>query len=241
MVALRSALYLSFLGMTLILVAAPLSIIGWFLPYGVLANIGREWGKINLSALGFLCGLGYRVHGLDKLPKETCIVLSKHQSAWETIALRALLPPRHTWVIKRELLWTPLFGWAMAPYRPIAIDRSAGRRAARQLLQEGQKWLEEGRWVVIFPEGTRVAPGERKKYGIGGALLASKTGFPVLPIAHNAGVFWRRRDFKKYPGVIDLVIGDVFETDGMSASEINSRVEDWIESTVAKLPQSRVS
>jgi 1-acyl-sn-glycerol-3-phosphate acyltransferase len=178
---------------------------------------------------------------LDNLPAGTCIVLCKHQSAWETIALRALLPAQHTWVIKRELLWTPFFGWGIAAYRPIAIDRKAGRRAVKQLIDEGRKWLEKGRWVVIFPEGTRVAPGERKKYGIGGALLAQNTGFPVLPVAHNAGVFWRRRDFRKHPGVIDLVFGEAFETDGMSAMEINRRVEGWIEDTVAGLPQSRRS
>jgi 1-acyl-sn-glycerol-3-phosphate acyltransferase len=142
-------------------------------------------------------------------------------------------------VIKRELLWTPFFGWAMAAYRPIAIDRSAGRRAVKQLLDEGRGCLEAGRWVIIFPEGTRVAPGQRGRYGIGGALLAEKTGYPVLPIAHNAGVFWRRRDFRKYPGVVDLVVGEAFPPKGQRAAEINRRVEDWIEATVAELPQSR--
>lgn len=239
MVALRSILYFLYLFVTLILFALPISIIGWFLPYPWLAKLGQVWGRINLGGLAVLCGLKYRVQGLDKLPTETCIVLCKHQSAWETIALRALLPAQHTWVIKRELLWTPLFGWAIAAFRPISIDRGAGRRAVKQLLQEGRTWLDKGRWVVIFPEGTRVAPGQRKKYGVGGAMLAKQTGYPILPIAHNAGVFWRRRDFKKYPGVIDLVIGDVVETDGLSALEINRQVEDWIEATVAELPQSR--
>jgi len=241
MVALRSVLYFMFLFFTLILFALPISIIGWFLPYPWLAKLGQTWGRINLAGLAVLCGLKYRVHGMDKLPTKTCVVLCKHQSAWETIALRALLPAQHTWVIKRELLLTPLFGWAIAAFRPIAINRGAGRRAVKQLLQEGRKWLDMGRWVVIFPEGTRVAPGQHKKYGVGGAMLAEKTGYPVLPIAHNAGVFWRRRDFKKYPGVIDLVFGEVFETDGLSALEINRRCEDWIESTVAGLPQSRIS
>lgn len=239
MVRLRSIVYFLFLFVTLLLVALPISLFGWFLPYPWLARLGRAWGRLNLGGLGVLCGLRYRVQGLDKLPARPCIVLCKHQSAWETIALRALLPPEHTWVIKRELLWTPLFGWAIAAFRPIAINRGAGRRAVRQLLDEGRRWLDEGRWVVIFPEGTRVAPGQRKKYGIGGALLAEKTGYPVLPIAHNAGVFWRRRDLKKYPGVIDLVIGDLIDSGGLSAQEINRRAEDWIEATVTSLPQTR--
>jgi 1-acyl-sn-glycerol-3-phosphate acyltransferase len=238
-VGLRSGLYFLVLSLTTVVFAVPLSILGWFLPFPVIGRAGQLWGRINLEALSLICGLKYRIHGLNRLPAEPCIVLSKHQSAWETIALRAILPPNHTWVIKRELLWTPFFGWAMAAYRPIAIDRSAGRRAVRQLLQEGKKWLEAGRWVVIFPEGTRVAPGQRRKYGIGGALLAEKSGYPVLPVAHNAGVFWRRRDFRKYPGVVDLVFGDLLPSGGLTAAEINCQVEEWIEGRVAELPRTR--
>jgi 1-acyl-sn-glycerol-3-phosphate acyltransferase len=109
----------------------------------------------------------------------------------------------------------------------------------RKLLDEGKYWLDKGRWIVIFPEGTRVAPGQRKRYGQGGAMLAQKTGYPVMPIAHNAGVFWRRRDINKYPGCIDIVIGEPIRTAGLSAAEINRRVEDWIEAKVAKLPHER--
>jgi 1-acyl-sn-glycerol-3-phosphate acyltransferase len=241
LVSLRSLAYLLFLSLSILVFALPLAIVGWFLPYAFLGRAGRLWARLNLAALRVVCGLGYRVHGLERLPREPCIVLCKHQSAWETIALRALLPPDHTWVVKRELLWTPVFGWAMAAYRPIAIDRSAGRRAVRQLLREGRMWLQAGRSVVIFPEGTRVAPGERKRYGIGGALLAEKTGYPVLPVAHNAGIFWRRRDYRKYPGVVDLVFGDPFPSEGLSAGEINRRAEAWIEDEVAGLPQTRDS
>jgi 1-acyl-sn-glycerol-3-phosphate acyltransferase len=186
-----------------------------------------------------ICGLGYRIHGTENMPSDTCIVLCKHQSAWETIALRAILPPEHTWVLKRELLWAPFFGWALAPLRPIAIDRSTGRRAMNKLLDEGKYWLDRGRWIVIFPEGTRVAPGQRKRYGKGGAILASKTGYPIVPIAHNAGVFWRRRDINKYPGRIDVVIGQPLDTKGLTSAEISRRVEEWIEDTVAGLPQEK--
>jgi 1-acyl-sn-glycerol-3-phosphate acyltransferase len=167
------------------------------------------------------------------------VVLCKHQSTWETIALRALLPPAQTWILKRELLWVPFFGWGLAPFRPIAIDRKSGRRAVRQVLQEGQYWLARGRSIIVFPEGTRVAPGTRKRYGIGGALLAEKSGAPVVAIAHNAGVFWRRRELRKHPGVIDLVIGTPFSPRGLTAAEINRRAEQWIEARVAELPQSR--
>ena len=131
----------------------------------------------------------------------------------------------------------PLFGWSMAQFNPIAIDRSAGRKAIRQLLDQGLRALENGRWIIIFPEGTRVAAGERGHYGFGGAMLAEKAGRAVVPIAHNAGSFWARRDVRKYPGLIDVVIGPPIETKGRRAPEIGRDVEEWIEATVAGLPR----
>lgn len=239
MVLFRSIGYLAFLSLTTIVIAPILFAFKWVLPYQTLANLGKLWGRINLEAVGIICGLKYRLHGWDKLPNGNCIVLSKHQSTWETIALRGLLPATNTWVIKRELLWIPFFGWGIAALGPIALDRKAGRQAIKQLVQEGRQSLEAGRWVVIFPEGTRTSPGEHIKYNLGGALLAEKTGYPILPIAHNAGVFWKRRGILKFPGFIDLVIGDPIRTQGLKASEINRRVEGWIEETVASLPQTR--
>lgn len=239
MVLFRSIVYLAFLSLTTIVIAPILFAFKWVLPYQTLANLGKLWGRINLEAVGIICGLKYRLHGWDKLPNGNCIVLSKHQSTWETIALRGLLPSTNTWVIKRELLWIPFFGWGMAALGPIALDRKAGRQAIKQLVQEGRQSLEAGRWVVIFPEGTRTSPGEHIKYNLGGALLAEKTGYPILPIAHNAGVFWKRRGILKFPGFIDLVIGDPIRTQGLKASEINLLVEGWIEETVASLPQTR--
>lgn len=239
MVRLRSLVYLLFLSASVIVFALPIGTLGWLLPFAWVAGLGQVWGRINLAALERICRLRYRIKGWENLPAENCIVLSKHQSTWETIALRGLLPANNTWVVKRELLWVPFFGWALAAYRPIAIDRRAGRKAMRQLLKEGRYWLERGRWIIIFPEGTRVAPGERKRYGHGGALLAEKTGYPVIPIAHNAGVFWRRRDINKYPGTIDVVVGQPIVTRGLSAAEINRRVADWIEGTVQSLPVER--
>lgn len=239
LVTLRSFIYMVFLSLTTLVIAPALYLLKWVLPFPMLAKLGKLWGRLNLEAVGVICGLKYRIHGWDKLPRENCIVLSKHQSTWETIALRGLLPATNTWVIKRELLWIPFFGWGMAALDPIALDRKAGRQAIKQLLQEGRQSLAAGRWVVIFPEGTRTAPGEHIKYNLGGAMLGEKTGYPILPIAHNAGVFWKRRGLQKYPGVIDLVIGDPILTQGLKAGEINRRVEEWIEGTVASLPQAR--
>jgi 1-acyl-sn-glycerol-3-phosphate acyltransferase len=189
-----------------------------------------------LGLLKLTCGLGYRVDGLERLPAEPAIVLCKHQSAWETIALRAILPLPQTWVLKRELVRLPIFGWALAVYQPIAIDRAAGRRAMKQLLEQGKRSLRAGRWVIVFPEGTRVAPGERKAYGVGGALLAEKSGRPVVPIAHNAGVYWGRQSFLKRPGIIELRIGAPISVKDRRAAEISQDAERWIEATVAELP-----
>ena len=239
MVLVRSLLYLLFLSLTTMVMAPLFYLLKWLIPFRTLARLGNLWGRLNLEALGLICHLRYRLHGFDKIPSANCIVLSKHSSAWETIALRGLLPPQTTWVIKRELLWIPFFGWGMAAFDPIALDRKAGRQSIKKLLHEGRKWLDAGRWVVIFPEGTRVAPGERIKYNLGGAMLAEKTGYPVLPIAHNAGVFWSRRSLLKFPGVIDLVVGDPIPTKGLRTAEINQRVEEWIEATVERLPRSR--
>jgi 1-acyl-sn-glycerol-3-phosphate acyltransferase len=161
-------------------------------------------------------------------------VLSKHQSAWETLAFQEIFPP-FVFILKRELLWIPLFGWGLALLKPIAIDRDAGRRALDQVVSQGRARLEQGIWVVVFPEGTRVAPGHRRRYKSGGAALAAETGYPVVPVAHNAGVFWPKRSFIKKPGTIRVVIGPPIPTKGKSADEVLDQAEEWIEQTMARL------
>jgi 1-acyl-sn-glycerol-3-phosphate acyltransferase len=235
MVTIRSLAYLLAMSLSVVLYSIPLGVLGWAMPTPWLSTLGAQWARFNLFALRALCGLRFRVSGLEHLPSTNTILLSKHQSTWETIAFLAILPAPQTWVVKQELLRVPLFGWSMARFKPIAIDRNAGRKAIRQLLDQGLRALEDGRWVIIFPEGTRVAAGERGHYGMGGALLAEKAGRAVVPVAHNAGSFWARRDIRKYPGVVDVVIGPPIETRGRRAAEINRDVEEWIEETVAGL------
>lgn len=236
MIFLRSSLYFLFLLLNTILIAGIGTLIGWAIPKEKLPLLDGLWSRVNLWGLSALCGLDYRLKGAEHIPQEPCIVFAKHQSAWETIALISLIPGRKSWVLKRELLFVPFFGWVMWYFKPIAINRKAGRKAIDQIIEQGKERLDSGCNIIIFPEGTRVAPGARKRYGIGGAMLAEHTGRPVLPLAHNAGVFWRRRDLRKYPGTIDVVIGPPFETRGMSASEINAKAEAWIESTMQELP-----
>lgn len=221
-------------------VYAPLSLLTIVLPFSWRYRIIRQWARWQMFMLIKLCALGFRVEGRAHLPSGAAVILSKHQSAWETIAFQEIFPPQ-TWVLKRELLWVPLFGWALALLRPIAIDRSAGRQAIEQVIEQGRDRLQSGIWVVVFPEGTRVAPGTRRRYGIGGAVLAAATGYPVVPVAHNAGSFWPRRGFLKHPGTIRVVIGPAIDSRGKTAEEIRQLAEAWIETTMVELQGSSSS
>lgn len=204
----------------------------FFTPSSFRLKIARLWSVTNNFLLKFFCGIDFKVEGKENLNNvETAIILSKHQSTWETLALHSFTPYVR-WVFKRELMRIPVFGWALALTDPIAINRGAGRVAIKQLIDEGTKKLNDGKWMVLFPEGTRTQPGKTQKYKIGGALLAEKSGYPVIPIAHNAGEFWPRHSFIKWPGTISVVIGPAIETKGRSAAEINKEVFEWIESTM---------
>jgi len=231
----RSFIYLLYLILSVLFFGSAIIVVGRFLSYRRRSRLAQLWAKSNLAALRFTCGLDYRISGWELLPPTNAIVLCKHQSAWETIALRALLPVEQTWVLKKELLRLPLFGAALNSFAPIAIDRSAGMAGMKRLLKEGKKSLSSGKWVIIFPEGTRVRSGERRAYNIGGSVLAERSGYPVVPIAHNAGMFWRRQSVLKRPGIIELVIGPEISTQGKTASQINREAEDWIESTTSAL------
>lgn len=236
MMLLRSLLFELFLIGSSVVYSSLILLLALVAPPTLLARLGRHWARANLAALRLLCNLDYRVQGLGQLPDEASVVLCKHQSAWETIALRLILPLDQSWVLKHELMRIPIFGWALGLFQPIAIDRSAGRGAMKKLIAKGVDLLNDNRWVIVFPEGTRVAPGARHRYGIGGALLAERSGRSVVPIAHNAGHFWGRRSLVKRPGTIDLVIGPTLTSRGQKASDINLVAQEWIESTVAKLP-----
>jgi 1-acyl-sn-glycerol-3-phosphate acyltransferase len=192
------------------------------------------WARFVMRWLKLTCGLDYRVIGRDNIPDHPSIILAKHQSAWETIAFQAIFPPQ-IWVLKRELLWLPFFGWALWALKSIAIDRAAGREALKQLVSQGKDRLRLGLWVVIFPEGTRIAPGTRGKYHIGGAWLATHVGGTVVPVAHNAGEFWRKNSLLKNPGTITVSIGPAIDASGMKADELNKQVETWIEAEMPRL------
>ncbi len=192
------------------------------------------WARSMLWWLKVTCNIRHEVTGLENITDSPTVVLSKHQSAWETLAFQAIFPTQ-VYVLKRELLWIPIFGWGLAMSSPIAIDRSSGREALKKLVANGQARLNRGLWVVIFPEGTRIAPGERSKYHIGGAWLATHTKTQVLPVAHNAGEYWAKNTFIKKPGIIKMHVGKPIQTAGLKADALNQQVESWIEAEMLTL------
>lgn len=192
------------------------------------------WSKLNVAAAKYICGIRYRVIGLEHLPQQPCVILAKHQSAWETMAFQQIFPPQ-VWVLKRELLWIPFFGWGLAMLSPIAIDRNAGARAIKRMLEQGRDRLAHGFWITVFPEGTRIAPGARGRYRSGGAAIAIAAGVPVLPVVHNAGYCWPRGAFLKRPGTITVSIAPALDTKNADAAVLTQRVADWIETESARI------
>jgi 1-acyl-sn-glycerol-3-phosphate acyltransferase len=233
MIALRSSLF----ALALALVTPPYALLA--LAAAPLPRLARYrlisgWSRIMLWFLRQLCGVSWRVEGREHLPRRSAVILAKHQSAWETLAFQQIFPPQ-VHVLKRELLWIPFFGWGLGLMSPIAIDRARGMAALRQIAKKGKERLEQGFWVVIFPEGTRVAPGEKRKYQLGGAWLAAHAGVPVVPVAHNGGRVWPKNSFLKFPGRVTVRIGPPIESAGREPQAINAEAEAWIEAQQATL------
>ncbi|MES2217431.1 MAG: 1-acyl-sn-glycerol-3-phosphate acyltransferase [Pseudomonadota bacterium] len=193
------------------------------------------WSRSAVWLLKVICHIDYQETGLENIPRDRCgIIMSKHQSSWETF----YLPPQFhetAIILKRELCWVPFFGWGMAAIDPIAINRSEGSSAMTQVMKQGKECLVQGRWILVFPEGTRIAPGHVGKYKLGGARLAVDTGSPIIPVAHNAGTYWSKRKFIKRPGTIKVVFGPVIETVGRTAEAVLEETKSWIESTMLKI------
>ena len=218
-------------------IVALLVVFSFFLPFTRRYRLSQLWSRFNLWWLLVTCRIDYQLSGVEHVADsfgQPIIVMAKHQSTWETIFLNYYLPPM-AWVIKRELLWLPFFGWAMALLRPIAINRRAGASSVKQVIRQGVEHLRQGQWVLIFPQGTRVAPGVRQRYGMGGAVLAAHSGCPILPVALNAGEFWPRGGFIKRPGTIQVVFGPLLESSGRSPQELTRQVEEWIENTMTRI------
>lgn len=237
----RSTLFAIYGAIATLLVAPLVSIAAltlggiWGYRAGRLWRLSIQWGVEHL--------LGIRPHviGLENMPQEPCVILSKHQSAWETMTLQDYVPKGAfcVFVLKKELLRVPLIGWGLGAMKMISIDRSAGKEALDKVVEQGRERLKSGFYVIIFPEGTRVAPGTTKRYKSGGAYLATRVGCKVVPVAHDAGEFWPRQAFVKKPGTVTVSIGPAFDATGLSEAEVNRRAEAWIEAEMRRISPHR--
>jgi 1-acyl-sn-glycerol-3-phosphate acyltransferase len=233
MTLLRSLLFV----MILVLMTPPfiiaLLLLAW-LPKRQLRRLSMIWVDTAIWLIRHLLGIRHRVLGAENIPPGACVILSKHQSAWETIVLQRIF----NWTVfvyKKELHWLPFFGWGLALMPFVGIDRGAGKEALGQVATRGKRRLDEGYSVIVFPEGTRVAPGVKKRYKAGGAYLAVKSGAVAVPVAHNAGEVWRRKAFIKRSGLVTVSIGPAIDPTGLSAEDVNSRAEAWIESEMRRI------
>ena len=210
------------------------------LPVCTLVNDRKRYfllSRVNLFVIWWAriaCGIRYKIEGIENIPQQPCIVVSNHQSSWETYLLGLLFFPQTT-VLKRELTHIPVFGRALQMANPIAIDRSKPSAALKQLLKQGKKSLTAGIWVMIYPEGTRVRPGHKGRFNKGAAMLAGSAGVPLLPVVHNAGSFWPAGQLKKRPGLVKVVIGEPITTANKSRDEIHKEMVKWIRQTSASL------
>lgn len=206
------------------------------LPHRMRYAVAVAWVDQVMWVMRHLVGLDYRVVGRDNIPDEASVVLLKHSSTLETLAELQLFPAQ-TWVLKRELMFAPFFGWGIALLKPIAINRGAGRSAVRQVISQGTARLREGIWVMIFPEGTRMPAGQTRRYGVSGAALAAAAGRRIVPVAHDAGHYWPRRGWLKKPGTVTFVIGEPVDAAGRDPREVNREIQDWIEDTIRKIDE----
>ena len=230
---LRSALF----ALALVLVTPPYAVVAMLsfpLPRMARYRLISAWSRMVVWLAWLLCGIRWKIEGRRNLPDEPAVILSQHQSAWETLAYQEIFPPQ-VLVLKRELLWIPFFGWGLALMSPIAIDRARGTAALREMARQGRERLAQGFWVVIFPEGTRVRPGEKRPYHHGGAWLAVNCGVPVVPVAHNAGKLWPRNAFLKRAGTVTVRVGPPISTRGREPKDVIAEVKSWIEGQQATL------
>jgi 1-acyl-sn-glycerol-3-phosphate acyltransferase len=205
-----------------------------FLPLRKRLALTRVWARVLMRVLRSTCRLDYVVEGRENVPAGNHIALWKHSSSWETFAMTLVFPDQ-AWVLKNELTWIPFVGWGIRQVRAIAIDRRSHASAVNQVVEQGKARLAEGLWLMLFPEGTRMPPGETRRYGVSGALLAAQTGKLLVPVAHDAGYYWPRRGLLKKPGTIHVVIGPPIACAGRDPRAVNEEAQRWIENEIRRL------
>lgn len=234
MLVIRSLLFNVF-GFTTVCVAATILLLGFWAPYRFHWAMCVGWCRLAVWSADFFCGVKTVVEGAENLPDSPSVIMIKHTSTLETL-WQVTWFPQTTWVLKREILWAPFFGWAIGlALKPIAINRKGGASAVKQVIRQGKKKLAQGIWVTIFPEGTRMPPGETRKYGISGAALAQEAGVKIVPVAHNAGDLWSRRSFTKRPGTVRFCIGPPIDASTQTPKETNLLVQQWIETKMYEI------
>ncbi|WP_426339659.1 lysophospholipid acyltransferase family protein [Pseudoduganella sp. S-14] len=226
---LRSALFMVLMAIATVIwsgvcmLAAPL-------PYNKRYFVTSRWNVFIVWCAKWICGINYQFKGYENFPDAPAIILSKHQSAWETIFLLANLPRPLVFVFKKEILYIPFFGWGIALLRMIPIDRKQGKNAFKAVVAQGKRRLKDGQWIIMFPEGTRIPVGQQGKYKSGGTRLAVETGAVVVPIAVNSGECWPKNSFIKKPGTVTVSVGKPISSEGKTPDELMEQVEQWIES-----------
>ena len=225
MLLFRSLLY--FITSTLVLIVlVSLSMLLVFAPLKTRYGLLSQWSNYCLFALKFFCNIKLEVIGKENIPTQPCVIISNHQSTWETLGFQQIFPLQ-TWVLKKELLWIPVFGWGLAMLKPIVIDRGEKLKALKKVISQGVERLAAGVYVVIFPEGTRQVYGQLGEYQNGGVAIAKKSNTLILPVYHNAGKHWPKGSFIKHPGTITVVIGKPIEPGKTQASKLTQQVYDW--------------
>lgn len=234
MQGLRSLVFTTFLFLWTLLYAVFFVLVGWLFPLEKRFALIAWYAERIFDVLRVTCRLDYTVEGLENIPAEAHVAYWKHSSAWETFGQFLVGPPKVI-VLKHELMFIPFFGWGLALLNSIPVNRGAGASAVNQVVAHGSKRLREGLSVLIFPEGTRVSAGETRRYGVSGALLASRSGCKVVPIAHDAGYYWSRRGLLKKPGTIRVIVGPPIDAAGRDPRAINDEAQAWIEGTIQKI------
>ncbi len=239
MIFIRSALYFLVLAIITPIIAFCMGMVMPFTSRHPPFVLAQWWTQMAIYFVRIICGIKHEIRGAENVPTTPTIVMAKHQSSWETIFFMTYFPEQ-TWVIKKELVLVPFFGWGIAMLTPVAIDRSAGKDALQQVVDQGIKRLKDGLWMMIWPEGHRIAPDKKGRYKIGGAALSAQSNAPILPIAHNAGTYWPRHWFWKYPGTIKVSIGPLIYPDGREPAAILAEVENWIENEMRRISPTYV-
>jgi 1-acyl-sn-glycerol-3-phosphate acyltransferase len=229
------SLIFSIYSLTTIMIYSFVCLISLIFPLKYRHTLIRVYLQTYFYVLKLVCHIDYHIEGMENIPKNrNGVIMCKHQSTWETFFLPIYFHNPAA-IAKRELAWVPFFGWGLAVSDPIFINRKDKKSSMQQIIEKGRKCLQAGRWIMVFPEGTRVPSGMVGHYKLGGARLAVEAGYPVIPVAHNAGRFWPRRKFIKQPGTIQVVIGPLIETRGRKPEEVLALTKDWIESTMKRI------